>query len=69
MITTPRNKNAIVRVPKDDLIDAIPQAAKKPQLEARWVNENGKLICQWFYSENKEGYGVFSNSSFRYRSL
>jgi hypothetical protein len=29
MITTPRNKNAIVRVPKDDLIDAIPQAAKK----------------------------------------
>ncbi len=42
MITTPRKENAIV------ITNATPQSAQKPRLEARWVNENGKLICKWY---------------------
>jgi hypothetical protein len=34
--------------------NADPQTAKKPRLEASWVNENGKLICQWLCYENEE---------------
>jgi hypothetical protein len=34
---------------------ANPQASKKPRLEARWVSENGKLICKWLCYENEEG--------------
>jgi hypothetical protein len=48
MITTPRKENAIVST------DATSQTPKKPRLKARWVNENGKLICQWLCSENEE---------------
>jgi hypothetical protein len=48
MITTPRKENAIVST------NATPQTAKKPRLEATWVNENGKLICKWLSYENED---------------
>lgn len=34
--------------------DTAPQMAKKPRLEASWVNKNGKLICKWLSYENGE---------------
>lgn len=46
MITTPRKENALVST------DPTPQTAKKPRLEATWVNENGKLICKWLSPVN-----------------
>ncbi|PSB27015.1 hypothetical protein [Stenomitos frigidus] len=27
--------------------DGTPPPSKKPHLEARWVDENGKLVCKW----------------------
>ncbi len=50
MITTPTKENDSIVI-----TDATPQTAKKPRLEARWVNENGKLICKWLSYENEEG--------------
>ncbi len=35
--------------------DATLQTSKKPRLEARWVTENGKLICKWLSYENVQG--------------
>jgi hypothetical protein len=35
--------------------NATPQIANKPRLEATWIYENGKLICQWSRDENAEG--------------
>lgn len=31
--------------------DVIPQTRRKPPLEARWVIENGQLVCKWLCRE------------------
>ncbi|WP_155523961.1 hypothetical protein [Nodosilinea nodulosa] len=28
------------------------QTSHKPRLEARWINENGRLVCKWLICED-----------------
>lgn len=32
-------------------ISTISHAAKRPQLTAQWVSEDGKLVCKWHICE------------------